>query len=405
MRALPHYYGVELHNFNPNSITQVTIFVAIYEGHLGIAPHWELWLHFFWVGLNTKPVGTAGTQKGLRAGGCTLQVRQDRVQAENRAHAEAYKEQKDTEEARRKRKSLERDELKKHHRQQRHDGLPEEPSPSSSLRDSSSDNDESEAGQGPLDHLPNVRETAPGASASGLASLGGGEDALGLAIACPRAKANMPETQALAKCAVSPMGSTVEVERATAGVTQPPPQRVEGALESSEGWLVPADTGAVPPPPPPPLSRTRDTYLNTRGVTVATKPVGEEAPTPCEAGALESREAKAPSIVEATEGEVEAPRTSEVEVVEARASKASEAEVADTEAPRTTEAEVAEAGAPRTTEAEVAEAGLGAAEPAAQDAEMEAGQASVPPPFQDLPPSQESAREVEVHSISSDDTS
>ena len=39
MRALPHYYGVELHNFNPNSIAQTAIFIAIYEGYLGIAPH------------------------------------------------------------------------------------------------------------------------------------------------------------------------------------------------------------------------------------------------------------------------------------------------------------------------------------------------------------------------------
>ena len=38
-------------------------------------------------------------------------------QAENRARAEAYKERKDAEEARRKRKSLERDELEKCHRQ------------------------------------------------------------------------------------------------------------------------------------------------------------------------------------------------------------------------------------------------------------------------------------------------
>ena len=29
MRALPHYYGVELHNFNPNSITQAAIFVVV----------------------------------------------------------------------------------------------------------------------------------------------------------------------------------------------------------------------------------------------------------------------------------------------------------------------------------------------------------------------------------------
>jgi hypothetical protein len=32
MQALPHYYGVELHNVNPNSIAQVTIFAAVCEG-------------------------------------------------------------------------------------------------------------------------------------------------------------------------------------------------------------------------------------------------------------------------------------------------------------------------------------------------------------------------------------
>ena len=37
-----------------------------------------MWLHFFRAGLNTKPAGTVGTRKALRAGGCTLQVRQDR---------------------------------------------------------------------------------------------------------------------------------------------------------------------------------------------------------------------------------------------------------------------------------------------------------------------------------------
>ena len=72
MRALPHYYGVELHNFNPNSIVQAAIFVAVCEGYLGIAPHWELWLHLFRAGHTTKPAGTAGTRKMVRAGGCTL---------------------------------------------------------------------------------------------------------------------------------------------------------------------------------------------------------------------------------------------------------------------------------------------------------------------------------------------
>ena len=42
MQALPHYYGVELHNFNLNSIAKATIFIAVCEGYLGIEPHWDL---------------------------------------------------------------------------------------------------------------------------------------------------------------------------------------------------------------------------------------------------------------------------------------------------------------------------------------------------------------------------
>jgi hypothetical protein len=38
MRALLHYYGVELHNFNPNSIAQAAIFAVVCEGFLGIYP-------------------------------------------------------------------------------------------------------------------------------------------------------------------------------------------------------------------------------------------------------------------------------------------------------------------------------------------------------------------------------
>ena len=42
MRALLHYYGVELHNLNPNSIAQAAIFAAVCEGFLRIDPHWDL---------------------------------------------------------------------------------------------------------------------------------------------------------------------------------------------------------------------------------------------------------------------------------------------------------------------------------------------------------------------------
>jgi hypothetical protein len=38
MRAILHFYGVELHNLNPNSIVQAAIFAAVCEGFLGIEP-------------------------------------------------------------------------------------------------------------------------------------------------------------------------------------------------------------------------------------------------------------------------------------------------------------------------------------------------------------------------------
>ena len=95
----------------------------------------------------------------------------------------------------------------------------------------------------------------------------------------------------------------------------------------------------------------------------------------------------------------EAPHVA-MEQVGEEAPMASEARVAEARAP---EVEAPSAGAPGAIEAEVVEAS--AADPMAQDTEMEVGQALVPPPVQDLPPSQESAREVEVQATSSDDTS
>ncbi|XP_066320181.1 uncharacterized protein [Miscanthus floridulus] len=302
--------------------------------------------------------------------------------AANRAHAEAYKERKDAEETRHKRKSLECDELVKHRRQQRHDGLPVEPSPSPSSTDSLNDDDESEVGRGSLDHLPDVRGTALRALVSGPAFLGGGgENASGLAIARPGAKADTPEAWALGKRAISPMGSMAEVERVTAGATQQPPRRVEGALESGEGRLAPANTGAAEAPTLAPCKALKVSTSSTarwvveaqatiqhgaasaranpeepiaqgEATEAATEQAGEEALMPREAEAHESDEAKAPLVAKATEGEAEAPRTSEAKVAEARA-------------PRTTEAEVVEARALGTTEADAVEASVGATKPVA----------------------------------------
>ena len=100
-----------------------------------------------------------------------------------------------------------------------------ESSPSSSLSaDSVGGDDESEMGRGPLDHLPNVGETALRTSASSPALPGGGgEDASRLAIAHPRAEADTPEARALGKRAVSLVGLTAEVGQAKSGATQPSP--------------------------------------------------------------------------------------------------------------------------------------------------------------------------------------
>ena len=70
IRALLHYYKVELHNLNPNSIMQAAIFTTVCEGYLGIPPHWYFWLHLFKVEMSSRNEG--GEKRPLRAGGCML---------------------------------------------------------------------------------------------------------------------------------------------------------------------------------------------------------------------------------------------------------------------------------------------------------------------------------------------
>jgi hypothetical protein len=72
LQALPIWYEVELHKFNPNSIAQAAIFAAVCKGYLGIPPHWNLWLHLFKAEHFTKVTESGGSRKMVRAGGCTL---------------------------------------------------------------------------------------------------------------------------------------------------------------------------------------------------------------------------------------------------------------------------------------------------------------------------------------------
>jgi hypothetical protein len=80
MRALLHYYRVELHNFNPNSIAQAAIFAAVCEGFLGIDLHWDLWIHLFSAELFASTTEAKKVCMAVRAGECTLQLRKGRAQ-------------------------------------------------------------------------------------------------------------------------------------------------------------------------------------------------------------------------------------------------------------------------------------------------------------------------------------
>jgi hypothetical protein len=49
---------------------------AVCEGYLGIAPHWDLWTHLFFAELFALPTGERKVRAAVRAGGCTLLLRQ-----------------------------------------------------------------------------------------------------------------------------------------------------------------------------------------------------------------------------------------------------------------------------------------------------------------------------------------
>jgi hypothetical protein len=75
MRALCHHYGVELHNFAPNAISQAATFVGVCERYLGIPVNWDLWIHLFHVELFTQPTSEQRTRHAVCAGGMLLALR------------------------------------------------------------------------------------------------------------------------------------------------------------------------------------------------------------------------------------------------------------------------------------------------------------------------------------------
>jgi hypothetical protein len=76
MRGLCYHYGVELHNFAPNAISQAATFVGVCKGFLGIPPNWDLWVHLFHTGLYTLATPMARVRRAVRAGAVSIASRE-----------------------------------------------------------------------------------------------------------------------------------------------------------------------------------------------------------------------------------------------------------------------------------------------------------------------------------------
>jgi hypothetical protein len=78
MRGLCHHYGVELHNFAPNVISQAATFVGVCEGFLGIPMNWDLWVHLFRAELHTLATARTRVHRAVCVGGLSIALRDSR---------------------------------------------------------------------------------------------------------------------------------------------------------------------------------------------------------------------------------------------------------------------------------------------------------------------------------------
>jgi hypothetical protein len=75
MWGLCYHYGVDLHNFAPNAISQAACFVTVCEGFLGIPTNWDLWVHLFRTELHTLTTGEMWVRQAVHAGDLTFALR------------------------------------------------------------------------------------------------------------------------------------------------------------------------------------------------------------------------------------------------------------------------------------------------------------------------------------------
>jgi hypothetical protein len=80
LRGMCYHYGVELHNFVPNAISQAATFVGVCEGFLGIPVNWDLWVHHFRAELHTLTTLEPKVRRAVHAGGVSISLRETRME-------------------------------------------------------------------------------------------------------------------------------------------------------------------------------------------------------------------------------------------------------------------------------------------------------------------------------------
>jgi hypothetical protein len=78
MRGLCYHYGVELHNFTPNTISQAATFVGVCKGFLGIPVNWDLWIHLFRAELHMLVMPEPRVRRVVCASGVSISLRETR---------------------------------------------------------------------------------------------------------------------------------------------------------------------------------------------------------------------------------------------------------------------------------------------------------------------------------------
>jgi hypothetical protein len=78
MCGLCYHYGVELHNFAPNVISQAATFVGVCEGFLGIPANSDIWVHLFRAELHTLSTPEPRVGHAVHAGGMSISLRESR---------------------------------------------------------------------------------------------------------------------------------------------------------------------------------------------------------------------------------------------------------------------------------------------------------------------------------------